>query len=89
MYSFIFLHKHKQPYLLSFSALCDFSRSNYFEVFALDGANTNILQFCTAAESTDWLQAISTNINELTQENVSSYNNIQSWISDSANYFGI
>uniref|UniRef100_A0A673C2U0 Syntrophin, gamma 2 n=1 Tax=Sphaeramia orbicularis TaxID=375764 RepID=A0A673C2U0_9TELE len=48
-------------------------RSNCFEVFALDGASTNILQFCTAAESTDWLQAISTNINDLTQENVSSF----------------
>uniref|UniRef100_A0AAX7SHM7 Syntrophin C-terminal PH domain-containing protein n=1 Tax=Astatotilapia calliptera TaxID=8154 RepID=A0AAX7SHM7_ASTCA len=46
-------------------------RFNCFEVFALDGASTNILQFCTAAESTDWLQAISTNINDLTQENVS------------------
>uniref|UniRef100_A0A673BZA4 Syntrophin, gamma 2 n=1 Tax=Sphaeramia orbicularis TaxID=375764 RepID=A0A673BZA4_9TELE len=45
-------------------------RSNCFEVFALDGASTNILQFCTAAESTDWLQAISTNINDLTQENI-------------------
>uniref|UniRef100_A0A3P9BK53 Syntrophin, gamma 2 n=1 Tax=Maylandia zebra TaxID=106582 RepID=A0A3P9BK53_9CICH len=43
---------------------------NCFEVFALDGASTNILQFCTAAESTDWLQAISTNINDLTQENI-------------------
>uniref|UniRef100_A0A4W6FCQ2 Syntrophin, gamma 2 n=1 Tax=Lates calcarifer TaxID=8187 RepID=A0A4W6FCQ2_LATCA len=43
--------------------------SNCFEVFALDGASTNILQFCTAAESTDWLQAISTNISDLTQEN--------------------
>ncbi|TSM77321.1 Gamma-2-syntrophin [Bagarius yarrelli] len=43
-------------------------RSNSFEVFALDGACTNVLQFCTAAESTDWLQAISTNINDLTQE---------------------
>uniref|UniRef100_A0A3B4F1P9 Syntrophin gamma 2 n=1 Tax=Pundamilia nyererei TaxID=303518 RepID=A0A3B4F1P9_9CICH len=45
-------------------------RFNCFEVFALDGASTNILQFCTAAESTDWLQAISTNINDLTQENI-------------------
>ncbi|MEQ2237594.1 hypothetical protein ILYODFUR_024664, partial [Ilyodon furcidens] len=45
-------------------------RSNCFEVFALDGARTSILQFCTAAESTDWLQAISTNINSLTQENI-------------------
>ncbi|XP_041929328.1 gamma-2-syntrophin [Alosa sapidissima] len=45
-------------------------RSNSFEVFALDGSCTNVLQFCTAAESTDWLQAISTNINDLTQENI-------------------
>ncbi|CAF94277.1 unnamed protein product, partial [Tetraodon nigroviridis] len=54
-----------------YKAATDQLRSNCFEVFALDGASTNILQFCTAAESTDWLQAISTNINELTQENVS------------------
>ncbi len=47
------------------------SRSNSFEVIALDGVCTHILQFCTAAESTDWLQAISTNINALTQESVS------------------
>uniref|UniRef100_A0A669E9X2 Syntrophin, gamma 2 n=1 Tax=Oreochromis niloticus TaxID=8128 RepID=A0A669E9X2_ORENI len=52
-------------------------RFNCFEVFALDGASTNILQFCTAAESTDWLQAISTNINDLTQENVSPFLNIR------------
>uniref|UniRef100_A0A4W4F5M3 Syntrophin, gamma 2 n=1 Tax=Electrophorus electricus TaxID=8005 RepID=A0A4W4F5M3_ELEEL len=43
-------------------------RSNSFEVFALDGVCTNVLQFCTEAESTDWLQAIATNINDLTQE---------------------
>uniref|UniRef100_A0A4W4F677 Syntrophin, gamma 2 n=1 Tax=Electrophorus electricus TaxID=8005 RepID=A0A4W4F677_ELEEL len=42
--------------------------SNSFEVFALDGVCTNVLQFCTEAESTDWLQAIATNINDLTQE---------------------
>ncbi|XP_063764274.1 gamma-2-syntrophin isoform X1 [Eleginops maclovinus] len=53
-----------------YKAGTDKLRSNCFEVFALDGASTNILQFCTAAESTDWLQAISTNINELTQENI-------------------
>uniref|UniRef100_A0AAQ4R2K1 PDZ domain-containing protein n=1 Tax=Gasterosteus aculeatus aculeatus TaxID=481459 RepID=A0AAQ4R2K1_GASAC len=55
-------------------AATDQLRSNCLDVFALDGASTNILQFCTAAESTDWLQAISTNINELTQENVSALN---------------
>uniref|UniRef100_A0A3Q1C4J8 Syntrophin C-terminal PH domain-containing protein n=1 Tax=Amphiprion ocellaris TaxID=80972 RepID=A0A3Q1C4J8_AMPOC len=53
-----------------YKAGTDKLRCNCFEVFALDGASTNILQFCTAAESTDWLQAISTNINDLTQENV-------------------
>uniref|UniRef100_A0A673GHF0 Syntrophin, gamma 2 n=1 Tax=Sinocyclocheilus rhinocerous TaxID=307959 RepID=A0A673GHF0_9TELE len=45
-------------------------RSNSFEVIALDGVCTHVLQFCTAAESTDWLQAISTNINDLTQESM-------------------
>uniref|UniRef100_A0A3Q2QB93 Syntrophin, gamma 2 n=1 Tax=Fundulus heteroclitus TaxID=8078 RepID=A0A3Q2QB93_FUNHE len=55
-----------------FKAGTDKLRSNCFEVFALDGASTStsVLQFCTAAESTDWLQAISTNINGLTQENI-------------------
>ncbi|XP_076017143.1 gamma-2-syntrophin isoform X2 [Genypterus blacodes] len=52
----------------------DNSRSNCFEVFVLDGANTNILQFCTAAESTDWLQAMSANIQELTLENIKMIN---------------
>ncbi|XP_030641607.1 gamma-2-syntrophin [Chanos chanos] len=53
-------------------------RSNSFEVFALDGTCTNILQFCTAAESTDWLQAISTNINDLTQESIKMTNKYSS-----------
>ncbi|XP_050934182.1 gamma-2-syntrophin isoform X8 [Lates calcarifer] len=53
-----------------YKAGTDKLRSNCFEVFALDGASTNILQFCTAAESTDWLQAISTNISDLMQENI-------------------
>ncbi|XP_071327321.1 gamma-2-syntrophin isoform X5 [Trachinotus anak] len=53
-----------------YKAGTDKLRSNCFEVFAVDGVSTNILQFCTAAESTDWLQAISTNINDLTQENI-------------------
>uniref|UniRef100_A0A4W6G0D1 Syntrophin gamma 2 n=1 Tax=Lates calcarifer TaxID=8187 RepID=A0A4W6G0D1_LATCA len=59
-----------------YKAGTDKLRSNCFEVFALDGASTNILQFCTAAESTDWLQAISTNISDLMQENVSPSLNI-------------
>ncbi|KAK7904614.1 hypothetical protein WMY93_017221 [Mugilogobius chulae] len=53
-----------------YKAGTDKLRSNCFEVFVLEGACTYILQFCTAAESTDWLQAISTNISDLTQENI-------------------
>ncbi|XP_029586710.1 gamma-2-syntrophin-like isoform X2 [Salmo trutta] len=49
-------------------------RSNSFEVCALDGTSTNILQFCTAAESSDWLQAISSNISDLTLENMKMIN---------------
>uniref|UniRef100_A0A3Q2D8H9 Syntrophin, gamma 2 n=1 Tax=Cyprinodon variegatus TaxID=28743 RepID=A0A3Q2D8H9_CYPVA len=57
-----------------YKAGTDKLRSNCFEVFALNGTVTNILQFCTAAESIDWLQAISTNINDLTQENIKMLN---------------
>ncbi|KAL1257414.1 hypothetical protein QQF64_010658, partial [Cirrhinus molitorella] len=53
-------------------------RSNSFEVIALDGVCTHVLQFCTAAESTDWLQAISTNINDLTQESIKTANKYSS-----------
>ncbi|XP_061651299.1 gamma-2-syntrophin isoform X1 [Phyllopteryx taeniolatus] len=48
----------------------DKMRSSCFEVFALNGASPNILQFCSAAETTDWLQAISTSISDLTLENI-------------------
>uniref|UniRef100_A0A8B9G604 Syntrophin gamma 2 n=1 Tax=Amazona collaria TaxID=241587 RepID=A0A8B9G604_9PSIT len=45
--------------------------SNAFEVLALDGVSTGILQFYTAQESADWLRAMSTNISDLTLQNVS------------------
>ncbi|XP_064809255.1 gamma-2-syntrophin-like [Oncorhynchus masou masou] len=57
-----------------YKAGTDKLRSNSFEVYALDGTSTNVLQFCTAAESTDWLQAISTNISDLTLENMKMIN---------------
>ncbi|XP_034513199.1 gamma-2-syntrophin [Ailuropoda melanoleuca] len=41
-------------------------RSGAFEVLALDGVSTGILQFHTAQESADWLRAVSTNIGDLT-----------------------
>ncbi|KAJ7413984.1 hypothetical protein WISP_87124 [Willisornis vidua] len=45
-------------------------RSNAFEVLALDGVSTGILQFYTAQESADWLRAMSTNITDLTLQNM-------------------
>uniref|UniRef100_R4GC45 Syntrophin gamma 2 n=1 Tax=Anolis carolinensis TaxID=28377 RepID=R4GC45_ANOCA len=45
-------------------------RSNAFEVLALDGVSTGILQYCTAQESADWLRALSTNISDLTLQNM-------------------
>ncbi|KFW88896.1 Gamma-2-syntrophin, partial [Manacus vitellinus] len=45
-------------------------RSNAFEVLALDGVGTGILQFYTAQESADWLRAMSTNISDLTLQNM-------------------
>ncbi|XP_034530638.1 gamma-2-syntrophin [Notolabrus celidotus] len=51
-----------------YKAGTDELRSNCFEVSTLDEAN--ILQFCSAAESTDWIQAITTNISDLTHENI-------------------
>ncbi|KAM9635967.1 gamma-2-syntrophin [Trichechus inunguis] len=45
-------------------------RSNAFEVLALDGVSTGILQFYTAQESVDWLKAVSANISDLTLQNM-------------------
>ncbi|XP_075411779.1 gamma-2-syntrophin [Tenrec ecaudatus] len=45
-------------------------RSNAFEVLALDGISTGVLQFCTAQESAEWLKAVSANISDLTLQNM-------------------
>ncbi|KAM6459486.1 gamma-2-syntrophin isoform 6-T9 [Liasis olivaceus] len=45
-------------------------RSNAFEVLALDGVSTGILQYCSAQESADWLRALSSNISDLTLQNM-------------------
>ncbi|XP_060043043.1 gamma-2-syntrophin isoform X3 [Erinaceus europaeus] len=45
-------------------------RSNAFEVLALDGVSSGILQFYTAQESADWLRAVSANISDLTLQNM-------------------
>ncbi|XP_070368800.1 gamma-2-syntrophin isoform X2 [Equus asinus] len=45
-------------------------RSSAFEVLALDGVSTGVLQFYTAQESADWLRAVSANISDLTLQNM-------------------
>ncbi|CAH2246302.1 gamma-2-syntrophin [Pelobates cultripes] len=49
-------------------------RPNSFELLALDGISSGILQFHTAHDSADWLRAISTNINDLTLQNMKMVN---------------
>ncbi|XP_035287451.1 gamma-2-syntrophin [Anguilla anguilla] len=53
-------------------------RPNSLEVLAVDADCPAVLQFCTATESTDWLQSISTNINDLTTENIKKANKYSS-----------
>ncbi|XP_060711083.1 gamma-2-syntrophin [Hemiscyllium ocellatum] len=53
-----------------YRAGADQLRPNTFEIVALDGVSTGILQFYTAQESADWVRAISTNINDLTLQNM-------------------
>ncbi|XP_021571936.1 gamma-2-syntrophin-like, partial [Carlito syrichta] len=45
-------------------------RLNAFEVLALDGVSTGILQFYTAQDGADWLRAVSANISDLTLQNM-------------------
>ncbi|KAM9066587.1 gamma-2-syntrophin isoform 5-T7 [Sarcophilus harrisii] len=53
-----------------YKAGTDKLRSNAFEVLALDGVSTGIIQFYTTQENTDWLRAISANIGDLTLQNM-------------------
>ncbi|XP_064380161.1 gamma-2-syntrophin-like [Dromaius novaehollandiae] len=57
-------------HILRYKAGTDKLRSNAFEVLALDGVSTGILQLYTAQESADCLRAISTNISDLTLQNM-------------------
>ncbi len=46
-------------------------RKNAFQVIAVDGVCSGVIQFPTAEDCLDWLQAISSNISSLTKHNVS------------------
>ncbi|KAL6047236.1 hypothetical protein STEG23_021921, partial [Scotinomys teguina] len=45
-------------------------RSSAFEVLALDGTSTGVLQFPTAQDCAEWLRAISANISDLTLQHM-------------------
>ncbi|XP_075838211.1 gamma-2-syntrophin isoform X2 [Microtus pennsylvanicus] len=45
-------------------------RSSAFEVLALDGTSTGVLQFSTAQDCADWLREISANISDLTLQHM-------------------
>lgn len=49
----------------------DTFRKNAFQVIAVDGVCSGVIQFPTAEDCLDWLQAIAGNISSLTKHNVS------------------
>uniref|UniRef100_A0A3Q2PE64 Syntrophin gamma 1 n=1 Tax=Fundulus heteroclitus TaxID=8078 RepID=A0A3Q2PE64_FUNHE len=52
----------------------DVSRKNAFQVIAVDGVCSGVVQFPTAEDCLDWLQAIASNISSLTKHNVKKIN---------------
>ncbi|TWW73826.1 Gamma-1-syntrophin [Takifugu flavidus] len=58
--------------LSRYSPGSDSCRKNAFQVIAVDGVCSGVVQFPTAEDCLDWLQAISGNISSLTKHNLSS-----------------
>ncbi|XP_063114592.1 gamma-1-syntrophin isoform X4 [Cavia porcellus] len=52
----------------------DLSRQNAFQVTAVDGVCSGIIQCLSTEDSFDWLQAIATNISNLTKHNIKKIN---------------
>ncbi|XP_030070146.1 gamma-1-syntrophin [Microcaecilia unicolor] len=52
----------------------DLCRQNSLQVVAVDGVCSGIIQCLTAEECVDWLQAVSTNISNLTKHNIKKIN---------------
>ncbi|XP_039239894.1 gamma-1-syntrophin isoform X2 [Pipra filicauda] len=64
------LHSRFSQYLPG-SDLC---RQNAFQVIAVDGVCSGIIQCLSAEDSIDWLQAIASNISNLTKHNIKKIN---------------
>nr|XP_034821947.2 gamma-1-syntrophin isoform X1 [Pan paniscus]XP_034821948.2 gamma-1-syntrophin isoform X1 [Pan paniscus]XP_034821949.2 gamma-1-syntrophin isoform X1 [Pan paniscus] len=52
----------------------DLSRQNAFQVIAVDGVCSGIIQCLSAEDCVDWLQAIATNISNLAKHNIKTIN---------------
>lgn len=57
-------------YVSHVSMFLDLRRQNAFQVIAVDGVCSGIIQCPSAEECTEWLQAIASNISALTKHNV-------------------
>ncbi|KAF3858168.1 hypothetical protein F7725_011369 [Dissostichus mawsoni] len=64
------LHSHLSQY----NPGSDVCRKNAFQVVAVDGVCSGVVQFQTAEDCLDWLQAIASNISNLTKHNVKKIN---------------
>ncbi|XP_041098254.1 gamma-1-syntrophin-like [Polyodon spathula] len=64
------LHSHLSQYIPG----SDICRQNAFQVIAVDGVCSGIIQCLTAEDCFDWLQAIATNISSLTKHNIKKIN---------------
>nr|XP_033790097.1 gamma-1-syntrophin isoform X2 [Geotrypetes seraphini] len=52
----------------------DLCRQNSFQVVAVDGVCSGIIQCLTSEECVDWLQAVATNVSNLTKHNIKKIN---------------
>ena len=58
------------------------SRKNAFQVIAVDGVCSGVIQCPTAEDGVDWLQALANSISNLTKHNVSAGAYIHAFIRD-------
>lgn len=66
---YVNMYWKKTPAVMFYSF--DTFRKNAFQVIAVDGVCSGIVQFPTVEDCLDWLQAIASNISSLTKHNVS------------------
>ncbi|XP_031525173.1 gamma-1-syntrophin [Papio anubis] len=66
--------RHEEVVSLLFPNVIIFPMQNAFQVIAVDGVCSGIIQCLSAEDCVDWLQAIATNISNLTKHNIKKIN---------------